>query len=349
MSNETEGLRFQVSSFKFQVQSPKPKVQIMKFLSFALCVAFSASGCSQSSSQRADVGNQSPEGSKQKAEGTPKTAALQNEINEIAAEAKGKIGVSAVLLETGEVVASLNPQERFPMHSVYKLPISMAVMQGVDAGKIKLSDKITISKDDLVGRVAHSPMRLRHPNGATLTVEELLRFAISESDGAASDALMKLAGGPDAVQAYLTELSIKDMIVLDTEVTLTQDTTARYRNWATPEASVALLRALHERRGGLSESSHALLVKFMTESRPGAKRLKGLLPAGTLVAHKTGTSGTDKGVTAATNDIGIITLPKDRHIAIAVFVADSPADEATRDGVIAKIASAVYGAVKSGQ
>ncbi len=135
------------------------------------------------------------------------------------------------------------------MHSVYKLPISMAVMKHVDAGKIKLTDKITISKDDLVGRVAHSPMRLRHPNGATLTVEELLRFAISESDGAASDALMKLAGGPGAVQAYLTELSIKDMIVLDTEVTLTQNTTARYRNWATPEASVALLRALHERRG----------------------------------------------------------------------------------------------------
>ena len=272
--------------------------------------------------------------------------ALLNQIKEIASEAKGKVAVAAIVLEGGQdarapSLVSLNAQERFRMQSVYKLPISMAVMQAVDAGKIKLSDKITISKDDLLGRVAQSPMRLRHPNGATLTVEELLRFAISESDGAASDALMKLAGGPAAVQAYLTELSIKDMIVLDTEVTLTQDTTARYRNWATPEASVALLRALHERRG-LSESSQGLLLKFMTESKPGQKRLKGLLPAGTPVAHKTGTSGTDKGVTAATNDIGIITLPDGKHLAIAVFVADSPADEATREGVIAKIASAVF-------
>jgi beta-lactamase class A len=80
----------------------------------------------------------------------------------------------------------------------------------------------------------------------------------------------------------------------------------------------------------------------MLESTPGAKRLKGLLPAGANVAHKTGTSGTDKGVTAATNDIGIITLPNGRHLAIAVFVADSPADEATREGVIAKIAKAVW-------
>ena len=76
----------------------------------------------------------------------------------------------------------------------------------------------------------------------------------------------------------------------------------------------------------------------MTESKPGQKRLKGLLPAGTAVAHKTGTSGTVKGVTAATNDIGIITLPNGKRLAIAVFVADSPADEATREGVIAKIA-----------
>ena len=66
------------------------------------------------------------------------------------------------------------------------------------------------------------------------------------------------------------------------------------------------------------------------------------MPAGTAVAHKTGTSGTEKGITAATNDIGIITLPDGRHLAIAVFVSDSPEDEATREGVIAKIAKAIW-------
>jgi beta-lactamase class A len=80
----------------------------------------------------------------------------------------------------------------------------------------------------------------------------------------------------------------------------------------------------------------------MIESTPGAKRLKGLLPAGAVVAHKTGTSGAQKGITAATNDIGIITLPNGKHLAIAVFVSDSPADEATREGVIAKVAQAVW-------
>src|SRR3954469_3510023 len=118
---------------------------------------------------------------------------------------------------------------------------------------------------------------------------------------------------------------------------LAKDPSVQHRNYARPAAAIELLRSLHEKRG-LSDSSQALLLKYMTESKPGAKRLKGLLPAGTVVAHKTGTSGTDdKGMTAATNDIGIITLPNGKHVAIAVFVSDSPTDEETREGVIAKI------------
>ena len=320
-------------------------------VSFAFFVITLVSGCGSEQNVQSPT---SPVQSPSSPVSSPQVAsaekeALQKQINEIATEAKGKVGVAAVLLETGEVVASLNAQERFPMQSVYKLPISMAVMQAVDAGKLKLADKIQVLKSEMVGRRAHSPIRDRHPNGTSVTLEELLRYALAESDGTASDVLLRLAGGPAAVQAYLTGLEIKDMIVLDTEQTFSQNNTAQYRNWATPDASVALLRALHERRGGLSESSQGVLLKFMTESKPGRKRLKGLLPAGTPVAHKTGTSGTDKGVTAATNDIGIISLPTRRRVAIAVFVSDSPADEATREGVIAKIASAVYGVVSSGR
>lgn len=265
---------------------------------------------------------------------------LQKQIEQIASAAKGRVGVAAVVLETGETV-SLNPHDHFPMQSVYKLPIGMAVMEQVDAGKLKLDQKVSVTKRDFVRAGQHSPIRDQNPNGAELSVSELMGFAISESDGTASDVLMPLAGGPGAVQAYLTELNITQMIVLNTEKEIGQDWQTQYRNWATPEAAVALLRALHDRRG-LSETAHGLLLKLMQESTPGAKRLKGLLPVGTVVAHKTGTSGTQNGITAATNDIGIITLPNGRHLAIAVFVSDSPADEATREGVIAKIARAIW-------
>ena len=271
---------------------------------------------------------------------------LNDEVKKIAAQANGRVGASALILETGVTVASLNPRDHFPMQSVYKLPISMAVMQVVDAGKLKLADKVSISKSDFIGRAAHSPIRDKFPNGTSLTVEELLQYALVESDGTASDVLMRLAGGRVAVQTYVTNLFVTDMIVLNTEKELSQDWSAQYRNSATPQAAVELLRALHERRG-MSEASQTLLLKFMTASTTGPKRLKGLLPPGTLVAHKTGTSGMEKGITAATNDIGIITLPNGKHLAIAVFVADSPADEATRDSVIAKIAKAAFQAANS--
>ena len=81
--------------------------------------------------------------------------------------------------------------------------------------------------------------------------------------------------------------------------------------------------ALQSQRG-LSRESQALLLKLMTEAIPGAKRLKGELPAGTVVAHKTGTGGTRNGIASATNDIGIIALPDGRHLAVAAFVSIPP-------------------------
>lgn len=268
-------------------------------------------------------------------------AELQKQIAQIAAAARGRVGVEAVLLETGQTV-SLNPAERYPMQSVYKLPIGMAVLEQVDAGKIRLDQRVRVEKSDYLRKGQHSPIRDKNPDGTELSVEELLRFAVSESDGTASDVLMRLAGGAQAVTGYLNGLKVTGIIVANTEKEIGRDWETQYRNWASPEGAVALLRALHEGRT-LSEQSRALLLKFLIESPTGAKRLKGLLPRGAVVAHKTGTSGANaSGINAATNDIGIITLPNGRHVAIAVFVSDSPADDATREGVIAKVARAVW-------
>jgi beta-lactamase class A len=103
---------------------------------------------------------------------------------------------------------------------------------------------------------------------------------------------------------------------------------------------------LHSQRG-LSQESQALLLKLMTEANPGAKRLKGESPAGTLVADKTATGGARHGITSATNDIGIITLPDGRHLAVAAFVSDSAANEETRDAIIARLAKAAWDRAQS--
>src|SRR5438132_3672310 len=90
----------------------------------------------------------------------------------------------------------------------------------------------------------------------------------------------------------------------------------------------------------LSEKSTELLLQMMTETNTGQKRLKAGLPAGWSVAHKTGTSGDLLGVRPAINDVGILTTPQGEHIAIAVFVSDSPASLEDIERAMAQIAAA---------
>jgi beta-lactamase class A len=246
-----------------------------------------------------------------------------------------------MLLEGGEVI-SVGGGARFPMQSVYKLPIGMALLRRVDEGALKLDARVRVEASDLVPAKSYSPIRDKYPRGgAELSVGELLRAMLVESDGTASDILLRLDGGPARVNQFLRGLGVSGVVVATTEALMTSGELVQYRNHSTPLAMLALLRALYEGRG-LSAQSRALLLQLMTESVTGPHRLKGLLPAGTPVAHKTGTSGTEHGLTRATNDAGIITLPDGRHLFVVVFVSDSTADEATRELVIAKIARAAW-------
>lgn len=270
----------------------------------------------------------------------PPDIELEKQFAEIAKEAKGKVGVAAMVLETGEN-ASLNGGEKFAMQSVYKVPISMAVMKQVDEGKFKSDQEIEITKADFVAAGQRSLIRDDFPDGTKLPLWHVIEYAIGESDGTASDVLLKLIGGPAEAQKYLDGAGLKDIYIRDTEKVLGQDLKKQYDNSATPAAAIALLTEL--KNGFSLEKERAkLIMDFMNESRPGPNRLRGQLPENAYVAHKTGTSSTRNNITAATNDIGIIQLPNKKYMVIAVFVGDSPADEKTREGVIAKIAKAAW-------
>ncbi len=87
-----------------------------------------------------------------------------------------------------------------------------------------------------------------------------------------------------------------------------------------------------------------MLLQLIPEPPTGPHRLKGLLPRGTVVAYKTGSSRTVDRLTRATHDVGLVPLPNGRHLAVAVLVADATADEAVREGVIARITRAAWDA-----
>lgn len=268
-------------------------------------------------------------------------AKLKSEIETISKQAKGIVGVGVMDLKTQETLL-INQDHKFPMQSTFKFPLAIAVLDLVDKGKYKLDQKIHVTKAQLDPET-HSPMRDKRPNqDFDITLAELLSYSVSESDNNACDILFELAGGTKKVNDYIHSLGVKDIAIVATEKEMKAGWDVQYTNYARPSAYLQLLQIAYERKK-LSKASHDFLWKTLVEGPTGLKRIKGQLPKGTEVAHKTGTSGTsDKGIAAATNDVGIVKLPDGKDIAVVVFVSDAAADIDTRELVIAQIAKAVW-------
>jgi beta-lactamase class A len=277
-------------------------------------------------------------------QGAPLTAqeALQKQIRDIAKDAQGKVSVACSLPGTAlncDVDALSHP----PMQSVFKLPLAVAVLHLVEQGKFSLDQPIRFSKEDLILPKPYSPLQDEYPNaGVDVPLNRLLQLTVGLSDNTAADILLRLAGGPSVVGAYIASLHVKGFHLEDGERELHRDVQAQYRNWFEPKGAVQLLRLISD-HSPLTAQDTSLLLGWMQPATPTG-RLDGALPKGTIVAHKSGTSDVDNGVCHAFNDIGLISLPDGRKLAIAVFITDSTADEATSKAVIARIGKAVYDA-----
>ena len=262
----------------------------------------------------------------------PSAAAL----DELAAPAGGTVGFAAMDLSTGRSFGR-RENEPFPMQSVFKLPIALEVLRQVDGKKLDLGRVVALEAAD--GRGGPGTL-ITVPSKKT--VRELLEAMIITSDNTACDKLLSLVGGPGVVDARVRALGVDHVTIRYTELDLGASGPQRGDNTATPAAMVALLARVARHEVGLSAASAALLDDVLLRVTTGAQRIKGGLPPGTPVAHKTGMSDTRGGKTDATNDVGLVTLPNGHRVAIAVFVHASPADLATRERTIARLARAAY-------
>lgn len=265
---------------------------------------------------------------------------LRQQIRSIAADAHGKVSVACSLPDT-PLNCNLDPNAHAPMQSVFKLPLAVAILHQVELGKFSLDQSTRFTPTDLILRKPYSPLQDKYPQaGVDVPLRELLEMTVSLSDNTASEILLRIAGGPLAVDDYIAFVGVTGFQLRDGERALHRDHSLQYRNWFEPQGAVRLLRAISDGRTLTAEHTSTLL-SWMHSSRI-TTRLAGSLPKGTSVAHKAGTSDVDNGIAAATNDIGLITLPEGRQLAIAVFVTDSTAADVTRDKVIARICRTVY-------
>ncbi len=294
---------------------------------------------------------------------------LEREFARLSKTAGGVVGATAIHLETGRRV-SLNGAERFPMASTFKVPIAVQLLARVDKGEVKLGDMITIERKDLhpgSGTISN----LFNKPGVTLSVRNLLELMLLISDNSATDIMLRVAGGADAVNDKLRSINIEGISVNRSTAKLISDwigaklppetewspemfdklydavtpeeqkaATKRFdtdpQDTSTPDGMADLLVKIQRKELHKADSAE-LLLDIMRRCQTGQARLKGILPADTVVAHKTGTIG------GSANDVGIITLPDTAgHVAIAVFIKSSEKDMAARERVIAEIARAAH-------
>jgi beta-lactamase class A len=283
----------------------------------------------------------------------------------------GKVGVGIIHLESGRVI-EFNGSEAYPMASVVKMPIALKLMRDVDDGKLTLDRIIELGPEDSQpgsGKLKRSITRA----GKIVTVADLIEDMMTESDNTATDRLLMLAGGPQQVTDYIRSLNIRSVRVdrsirqllanhagitdvpavgevfsggvfrskaaqvpLDAREEALRSYADDPRDSATPLDMSRLFERLAVGRV-LTPASTSYLMGVLERTRTGSHRLKGLLPPGTVIGHKTGTVGT------STNDCGIITLPDGAgHLVVSVFVKGSEASGAAREQVIAHIARAAY-------
>jgi len=276
-----------------------------------------------------------------------KKVKLMSRLQHIADTTQGKVGIGVMGLDFGDTIL-INDDMQFPMQSVFKFPLAIYILNKVDKGTLSLTKEYKVHRSTLM-KDTWSPMLQDYKKGdIKLTLPELLRYAVSKSDNNACDILFNLAGGTGNVQEFFRNAGVADMSIAATEAEMAAERNAQYTNWCRPSAMLQVLDMFYSKKL-LSPSTNELLMKLMEETDTGPQRIKGLLPQGTVVAHKTGTGNSDESGTTATNDVGIITLSGNRHYALVVYVSDYKGRISTGEQTIAAISKLVWDYYSAGK
>ena len=268
-------------------------------------------------------------------------ANLKKDLNKIIKGKQATVAVSVLSLDD-DFNLNINGDKKLPMQSVFKFHIALAVLDQVDQQKFTIDNLMLVTRNQLQEKT-WSPMREQYPKRGNIKtrLNQVLKFTVAQSDNNGADILLKLIGGAPTVQKFIDKFGIKDFSIKFNEEEMHKVTDLQYQNYTTTNSLNQVFKKFYDGKM-LSKESTDFLMQTLIETNTGKNRLVAQLPENTIVAHKTGTSFTEDGLTAATNDAGIVTLPNGKHYAISVFVSDSKEDEATNEKIIADISKVVF-------
>lgn len=266
------------------------------------------------------------------------TPELKKEIEIIVGGKDLKLGFALYDFSTGKSI-SINGNDKFPMQSVFKFPLGVALLDCVSRGEFALSDSVTLTKADLSPDL-WSPIRERWPEGVRLPLVSVMTYMVAHSDNIATDFLIHKIGGVARIQDIVNRLGAKKINIRNTEAEIQGSWSVQFDNWTTPNAMVDFLRLMNDGKL-LDKANTAVLWEIMSSASSGS--VNRLVPKTVTFARKTGYSGANsQGIIAAQNDVGIIEFEDGRRVAYAIFLTDSTLGTDAGYDILAQIGKAIW-------
>ncbi|XUU61720.1 serine hydrolase [Erythrobacter sp. HA6-11] len=263
---------------------------------------------------------------------------FEQRIARVADGSKGRIGVAAVDLSTGESIDILGDQ-RFPMASTSKIAVAAAYLEMVEQGKYSLTSEFPLLIPIRSRKFSSPAAPVRE--GEYMAAIDLIEIMITRSSNPATNSLIKAVGGTEKVNDWMRRQGIEEFSIDRDIATLVRDdgefdpvSYIDERDAATPKAMLELLVGLYQGKF-LEPESRRVILDAMSRTRTGKRRIKGRMPQTARVSHKTGS------LNNTSSDVGFIQSPDGRTIAVAIYVTGQ-GSRGNREVRIAEIARALY-------
>lgn len=266
---------------------------------------------------------------------------LKTQLQKIIAGADARVGVAVIA--DGDTL-TVNGSPDYPLMSVMKLHQAVAVARILEERGLPLTTAVHIYVQDLKAGT-WSPLRDARPGGGfDMSVAELLRYTLQQSDNNACDILFDRFAAPEHVDSIIRSMGFRDFRIAATEDEMHRDLKKCRENVSSPLSAADLMDRLASGTLPLGKEYADFIRSTLLECRTGLNRLP--LPlegSGALIGHKTGTSDREAdGRWTGINDVGFVLLPDGRSYTLAVFISDSALGMEENEKLIADISGAVY-------
>ena len=254
--------------------------------------------------------------------GGGRESSMTSQIASVASAFRGQMGVAAINVRTGEVIA-VNADARFPTASTIKTAVMVEAWQQAADGQLPMNARIALRDVDKVGG---SGVLRGLGEGLSLSVADLIHLMIVLSDNTATNMLIERLGTARVntrLESYgLTETKLFRPTFRDGKPDVLPELEREYGlGMSTPRDMAKLMALIGERKAVSPEASDAMLTTLRRQQ--DRAMIPRSLPGDVQIANKTGTDeekhpgrdGTKRHVRA---DAAFVTGPNVSY-AIAIY------------------------------